>query len=66
MGSSPVYKVEHDGHEVESGYVSGSSSEASIHDICFTKSHLAFLNRQLQGLEAQGKLHLYKRSKDRL
>ena len=42
--------------EVESGYVSGSSSESSPPEIYFTKSHLAFLNRQLQFLEPSGKL----------
>ena len=58
MGPSPVYETEHDEHEVESGYVSGSSSEADIPEIHFTKPHLAFLNRQLQGLEPQGTVHL--------
>ncbi|MCJ1459309.1 hypothetical protein MMC28_009686 [Mycoblastus sanguinarius] len=50
MGSSPVYELD---HEVESGYVSGCSSEASSPEIYFTKPHLAFLNRQLQDLEPQ-------------
>ena len=55
MGSSPVYALEHDGgHEYESGYASGTSSEADLPDIYFTKPHLAFLNRQLQNLEPQG------------
>ena len=55
MGSSPVYELEHDGYpDVESGYVSGSSSQADIPEIHFTKPHLAFLNRQLQKLEPQG------------
>lgn len=55
MGSSPVYDLEHDGaHDVESGYASGSSSQADIPEIYFTKPHLAFLNRQLQNLEPQG------------
>ncbi|KAL9639112.1 MAG: hypothetical protein Q9164_001143 [Protoblastenia rupestris] len=49
-GSSPVSEFD---HEYESGYVSGSSSEASIPDIYFTKPHLTFLNRQLQNLEPQ-------------
>ena len=40
-------------NEYESGYVSGASSEASMPEIHFTKPHLAFLNRQLQGLEPQ-------------
>lgn len=54
MGSSPVYDLEHDGaHDVESGYASGSSSQADIPEIYFTKPHLAFLNRQLQNLEPQ-------------
>lgn len=52
-------------NEYESGYVSGASSEASMPEIHFTKPHLAFLNRQLQGLEPQrmsfltSGLHLY-------
>ena len=55
MGSSPVYALEHDGgRECESGYASGTSSEADLPDIYFTKPHLAFLNRQLQNLEPQG------------
>ena len=55
MGSSPVYGLEHvAAHEVESGYVSGSSSQADIPEIYFTKPHLAFLNRQLQNLEPTG------------
>ncbi len=55
MGSSPVYTLEHDGgHEYESGYASGTSSDADLADIYFTKPHLAFLNRQLQNLEPQG------------
>lgn len=54
MGSSPVYDLEHNGaHDVESGYVSGSSSQSEIPEIYFTKPHLAFLNRQLQNLEPQ-------------
>ncbi|KAL8952203.1 MAG: hypothetical protein Q9222_001858 [Ikaeria aurantiellina] len=40
-------------HEIESGYVSGSSSESSLPDVYFTKPHLAFLNRQLRFLEPQ-------------
>jgi len=36
----------------ESGYASGSSSEASVPEVFFTKPHLTFLNRQLQTLEA--------------
>ena len=55
MGSSPVYALEQDGgHEYESGYASGTSSEADLPNIYFTKPHLAFLNRQLQNLEPQG------------
>ncbi|CAD6590400.1 MAG: hypothetical protein ASARMPREDX12_004349 [Alectoria sarmentosa] len=58
MGSSPVYASEHDdAHDVESGYVSGSSSQADIPEIYFTKPHLAFLNRRLQNLEPQEILH---------
>ena len=56
MGSSPIYEHERDDiHDVESGYVSGSSSNADLPEIHFTKPHLAFLNRQLQNLEPQGK-----------
>ncbi|KAL6713580.1 3'-phosphoadenylsulfate reductase [Lecanora helva] len=52
MGSSPNFEFEHDGaHDIESGYVSGSSSNADLPEIYFTKHHLAFLNRQLQNLE---------------
>ncbi len=55
MASSPIYHLEHGGaHDAESGYVSGSSSQADIPEIYLTKSHLAFLNRQLQNLEPQG------------
>ncbi len=57
MGSTPVHELDND---VESGYVSGSSSEASIPEIYFTKPHLAFLNRQLQNLEPPGMLPLPK------
>ncbi|MCJ1366470.1 hypothetical protein MMC16_005599 [Acarospora aff. strigata] len=39
--------------DLESGYASASSSEASIPEIFFTKPHLQFLNRQLQNLEPQ-------------
>lgn len=53
--SSPVFNVS--GQDVdagyESGYVSGSGSEASIPEIVITKPHLRFLNRQLQNLEPQ-------------
>lgn len=56
MGSSPIYGLEHGGaHDLESGYVSGSSSQSDIPEIYFTKPHLAFLNRQLQNLEPQGR-----------
>lgn len=41
-------------HDLESGYASASSSEASIPEVVFTKPHLQFLNRQLQNLEPQG------------
>ena len=58
MSSLPIYETEHSEYEVESGYGSGSSSEAENLEIHFTKSHLAFLNRQLQGLEPQGASHL--------
>lgn len=60
MGSSPVYDLEHDGaRDVESGYVSGSSSQAGIPEIYLTKPHLAFLNRQLQNLEPQGMTQVF-------
>ncbi|KAL9125289.1 MAG: hypothetical protein Q9217_005485 [Psora testacea] len=49
-GSSPFSELDHD---YESGYVSASSSEDSIPEVCFTKPHLTFLNRQLQNLEPQ-------------
>ena len=53
--ASPVYDMDSvSGQDVESGYVSGSGSEASIPEIVFTKPHLRFLNRQLQNLEPQG------------
>ena len=42
------------GQDIESGYDSGSGSEASIPEVYFTKPHLRFLNRQLQNLEPQG------------
>ncbi len=57
MGSSPVYDLRQDGaHDIESGYVSGSSSSADLPEIYFTKPHLVFLNRQLQNLEPQGRI----------
>lgn len=37
----------------ESGYASGSSSEASLPDVYFSSAHLKFLNRQLQKLSAE-------------
>lgn len=42
--------------DLESGYVSGHSSQGSSSspDVFFTNSHLVFLNRQLQNLEPQG------------
>lgn len=53
--SSPVYDMDSvSGQDIESGYVSGSGSEASIPELYFTKPHLQFLNRQLQTLEPQG------------
>ncbi|KAL2365377.1 hypothetical protein RJZ56_001621 [Blastomyces dermatitidis] len=39
--------------EAESGYVSASTSEASLPELVFTKPHLKFLNKQLQFLEPQ-------------
>ncbi|KAI9882049.1 MAG: hypothetical protein M1823_006214 [Watsoniomyces obsoletus] len=39
--------------ELESGYASGSSSEAAIPDIYFSKPHLRFLNEQLQHLSPE-------------
>ena len=47
--SSPVGSET--GSPLESGYVSGASSEATLPTIHFTKPHLAHLNRQLQNLE---------------
>ena len=45
--------------DLESGYVSGRSSQGSNSlDIHFTNSHLVFLNRQLQHLDPQGKSSL--------
>ena len=41
--------------DLESGYVSGHSSQGSSSpDVVFTNPHLIFLNRQLQNLEPQG------------
>lgn len=40
--------------EVESGYASGCSSEASMPDIFFSKAHLKFINAQLAKLEPEG------------
>jgi len=55
--ASPVYDVDSmSGQDLESGYVSGSGSEASIPEVYFSKPHLHFLNRQLQNLEPQGQL----------
>ncbi|KAL1954521.1 hypothetical protein VTO42DRAFT_1081 [Malbranchea cinnamomea] len=52
MSSSyPSDSEKPDGRELDSGYVSGSSSEASLPELVFTKPHLRFLNRQLQFLE---------------
>ena len=54
--SSPVYDVDSvSGQDIESGYVSGSGSEADIPEVYFSKPHLHFLNRQLQNAEPQGK-----------
>jgi phosphoadenosine phosphosulfate reductase len=39
--------------DADSGYSSGSTSEADMPQIHFTKGHLKFLNRQLQFLEPQ-------------
>jgi phosphoadenosine phosphosulfate reductase len=39
--------------ESDSGYASGTASEAGMPEVCFTKPHLQFLNRQLQFLEPQ-------------
>ncbi|KAF1983831.1 phosphoadenosine phosphosulfate reductase [Aulographum hederae CBS 113979] len=38
---------------VESGYASGSSSDASLPEVYFSKPHLKFLNQQLQRLSPQ-------------
>lgn len=47
-----------DSRELDSGYVSGNSSEVSLPELVFTKPHLRFLNKQLQFLEPQGSLSL--------
>ncbi|PGH10567.1 phosphoadenosine phosphosulfate reductase [Helicocarpus griseus UAMH5409] len=47
------YPFDSDAMETESGYASGSASEASLPELIFTKPHLQFLNRQLQFLEPQ-------------
>lgn len=45
--------------DLESGYVSGRSSQSSDSpDVHFTNRHLVFLNRQLQNLDPQGTLSL--------
>lgn len=55
--ASPVYDVDSISvQDLESGYVSGSGSEASIPEVYFSKPHLHFLNRQLQNLEPPGQL----------
>lgn len=57
--ASPAYDMESvSAQDVESGYVSGSGSEASLPELYFTKSHLHFLNRQLQNLEPQGEVNI--------
>ena len=57
--SSLAYDIESvSGRDVESGYVSGSGSETSLPELYFTKSHLHFLNRQLQNLEPQGEINI--------
>ncbi|KAI9706602.1 MAG: hypothetical protein M1836_003610 [Candelina mexicana] len=43
--------------DVESGYVSASSSEESLPEVYLTKPHLKYLNRQLQHLEPEGTLY---------
>lgn len=39
--------------EADSGYASGTASDAGLQELYFTKPHLQFLNRQLQFLEPQ-------------
>lgn len=57
--SSPLYDIGGvSGQGGESGYVSDSGSEASLPELYFTKSHLHFLNRQLQNLEPQGQINI--------
>jgi len=46
FSASPVS----DSDPTESGYASGSASDASIPEIFFSKPHLDFLNRRLQFL----------------
>ena len=58
MSSRSSSPFDHDYEHVnfkgpDSGYSSGSTSEADVPEIYFTKPHLKFLNRQLQFLEPQ-------------
>lgn len=39
--------------EADSGYSSGSTSEMALPEVCFTRAHVRFLNRQLQFLEPE-------------
>lgn len=49
--------------DLESGYVSGRSSQCSNSlGIHFTNPHLVFLNRQLQNLNPQGSLSLVRQT----
>ncbi|KAL2353717.1 phosphoadenosine phosphosulfate reductase [Cryomyces antarcticus] len=52
MMSSPIYEHSPE-RDVESGYASGSSSEAGLPDVFFSKPHLKFINQQLQKLEPE-------------
>ncbi|TKA72164.1 Phosphoadenosine phosphosulfate reductase [Cryomyces minteri] len=50
--SSPMYEHSPE-RDAESGYASGSSSEAGLPDVFFSKPHLKFINQQLQKLEPE-------------
>ena len=54
MSSPSEYDETLSQKDLESGYVSGESSDASLPDIVFTKTHLQFINQHLQNLETEG------------
>jgi phosphoadenosine phosphosulfate reductase len=47
----PVTELKADTHDIESGYGSAFSSTTSLPTISLTKSHLSFLNEQLEKME---------------